>query len=108
MISHAYVTHWRSKAPWSSDAQIEQDLVLSRAIVEVFRDPALNGALAFRGGTALHKLFFQPAGRYSEDLDLVQVRSEPIGPVLDALKERTPWLGTPRTKVVLQGLISLV
>lgn len=99
MISQAYITHWRGQAPWSSDAQIEQDLVLSRAIAEIFTDPTLRGALAFRGGTALHKLFFNPAGRYSEDLDLVQVRAEPIGPVIDALRDKlTPWLGEARTK----------
>lgn len=99
MIPQAHITHWRANAPWSSDAQIEQDLVLSRAIVEVFSDPALDGALAFRGGTALHKLYFHPAGRYSEDIDLVQVRPEPIGPVLDGLRMRlSPWLGPPKTK----------
>lgn len=107
MISQAYITHWRARAPWSSDAQIEQDLVLSRAMVEVFNDPTCLGSLAFRGGTALHKLFFDPAGRYSEDLDLVQVQSGPIGPVISALRALlTPWLGEPKWKQG-EGVVTL-
>lgn len=99
MIPPAFVTAWRAQAPWPEDAQVEQDLVLSRAIVEIFRDPRTGAALAFRGGTALHKLHLAPAQRYSEDIDLVQIAAGPIGPVLDALHEiLDPWLGTPRTK----------
>ena len=67
MIPRAHITAWRSIAPWSTDAQVEQDLVLSRALVEIYTDPALASSLAFRGGTALHKLYLSPALRYSED-----------------------------------------
>ena len=99
MIPQAFINEWRQFAPWSSEAQIEQDLVLSRAIVEIFSHPLLANSLAFRGGTALHKLFIQPAARYSEDIDLVQMNGGPIGPILDALRERlNPWLGEPRWK----------
>lgn len=76
MIPRAYITAWRKIAPWSTDAQIEQDLILSRALVEIFSQPILSSQLAFRGGTALHKLFLTPASRYSEDIDLVQVKPE--------------------------------
>ncbi len=77
-------------------------------MVEVFTDPTCLTALAFRGGTALHKLFLQPAGRYSEDLDLVQVAAGPIGPVISALRSKlTPWLGEPRWKQG-EGLVTLV
>ena len=31
-------------------------MVICRALVDVFSDPFLSGALAFRGGTAIHKL----------------------------------------------------
>ena len=97
MIPRAHITAWRASAPWATDAQVEQDLVISRALVEIFSDAALPAAFAFRGGTALHKLFFQPAARYSEDIDLVQIAAEPIGPALDALRARLdPWLGTPQ------------
>ena len=37
-------------APWPTDAQVEQDLVLTRAIVELFGNPDVAQALAFRGG----------------------------------------------------------
>ena len=72
MIPLAQIIQWRQTAPWSDDMQVEQDLILSRAIVEIFSNPFLAEQLAFRGGTALHKLFFSPAARYSEDIDLVR------------------------------------
>lgn len=98
MIPRADVTHWRAVAPWPTDAQVEQDLVLSRALVELFSDPVIEGALAMRGGTALHKLFSSSPIRYSEDIDLVQRRNEPIGPVFDAIRVRLdPWLGQARS-----------
>ncbi|HSW46031.1 MAG TPA: nucleotidyl transferase AbiEii/AbiGii toxin family protein [Phycisphaerae bacterium] len=75
---------------------MEQDLVLSRAVVELFAAPDLAVRLALRGGTALNKLFVQPACRYSEDIDLVQTQAGPIGEILDALRPRLdPWLGKP-------------
>ncbi|MBY0544426.1 MAG: hypothetical protein K2Q14_02635 [Gammaproteobacteria bacterium] len=55
MIPLAYINEWRTTAPWATDAQIEQDLVLSRALIEIYSDPLLKESLAFRGGTALHK-----------------------------------------------------
>ena len=33
MIPPAAITAWRAHAPWIDDAQIEQDLALSRALV---------------------------------------------------------------------------
>ena len=97
MIPRAHVTAWRSQAPWPSDAQVEQDLVISRALVEMFSEPVIAESVAFRGGTALHKLFVQPPGRYSEDIDLVQVEAGPIGAVLDSLRSSLDsWLGEPR------------
>ena len=53
MIPFDYITEWRAEAPWIDDAQVEQDLVISRALVEIFRHPALADSLALRGGTAL-------------------------------------------------------
>jgi predicted nucleotidyltransferase component of viral defense system len=34
----------------------------------------------FRGGTAINKLLFRQPLRYSEDIDLVQVRPAPMAP----------------------------
>ena len=97
MIPRANITAWRASAPWPDDAQVEQDLVLSRALVEMFDSPLIREALAFRGGTALHKLFFAQQQRYSEDIDLVQREAGPIGPVLNAIRTTLdPWLGEPR------------
>jgi hypothetical protein len=53
VIPRDYVTEWRARAPWIEDFQVEQDLVISRALVEIFSNPVLAPALAFRGGTAL-------------------------------------------------------
>ena len=87
MIPRDYVTAWRTRAPWVQDAQVEQDLVLSRALVEIFSHPVLAEGLAMRGGTAIYKLYLQPAARYSEDIDLVQIEAGPAGPLMDALRE---------------------
>jgi predicted nucleotidyltransferase component of viral defense system len=81
-------------APWAELKQVEQDLIISRALVDLFADPALARELRFRGGTALHKLYLPKPLRYSEDLDLVRTTAGPIGPVLDRIRHRLePWLG---------------
>ena len=99
MIPRDSVTAWRAAAPWVEDAQVEQDLVISRALVEMFSHPLLARSLAFRGGTALYKLYLTPAARYSEDIDLVQVEAGPAGAVMDAIQETLdPWLGKPGWK----------
>lgn len=98
MIPYDYITGWRDQAPWVDDAQVEQDLVISRALVDIFSNEVLHKALAFRGGTALYKLHL-PQARYSEDIDLVQVKAEPAGPVMASLNEvLNPWLGEPKYK----------
>ncbi len=99
MIPRDFITEWRSEAPWVRNDHVEQDLVVSRALVEIFSNPVLQDALAFRGGTALYKLHLRPAARYSEDIDLVQTRAEAAGPMMHALRARLdPWLGVPRWK----------
>jgi predicted nucleotidyltransferase component of viral defense system len=75
--------------------------------VEIFSLDAVSRTLAFRGGTALHKLHLPPPARYSEDIDLVQMIAGPIGPVLDAMRGvLDPWLGEPR-RVLKKGRVSL-
>jgi len=93
MIPQAYITAWRSKAPWQENFQVEQDLVIERALMAIYEDSFLKERLAFRGGTALHKLHLAPAARYSEDIDLVQIKSEPFGAVIDRLREVLLFLG---------------
>lgn len=99
MISHSALIHWRHHAPWETDAQIEQDLVLSRILSEIYSDSYLSERLAFRGGTALQKLFYPKPTRYSEDLDFVQILSEPMGETVNHLREKLDhWLGFPSWK----------
>lgn len=99
MIPRANITSWRSYAPWPSNEQVEQDLVLSRALVAMFSREIVTDQAIFRGGTALHKLFFGASGRYSEDIDLVQRDAGPIGELIDAIREALdPWLGSPKWK----------
>lgn len=95
MIPKADIVAWRQVAPWADDGMVEQDLVLSRALIDVYSDSHLAEALAFRGGTALHKLVLSPPSRYSEDIDLVQVRPGPIGGLLDRIRNGLAWLGEP-------------
>lgn len=99
MIPRDYITEWRANAPWVQDFQVEQDLVICRALVDIFTHPVLRDTLAFRGGTSLYKLYLKPAARYSEDIDLVQVKAEPAGEMMAALRQvLDPWLGKPKWK----------
>jgi len=107
LIPHDFITEWRQYASWTEDSQVEQDLVICRALVELFSVDAVARTLAFRGGTALHKLHLPPAARYSEDIDLVQMVAGPIGPVLDAMRGvLDPWLGEPK-RVFKEGRVRL-
>lgn len=108
MIPRSAITRWRRDAPWVSDAQIEQDLIISRALVDIFSDEFLHERLAFRGGTALNKLFLRPASRYSEDIDLVQTMEGPIGPIIDRIRERLAWLGDKPTRDRAERMMHIV
>jgi predicted nucleotidyltransferase component of viral defense system len=93
LIPTAFLQAWSAKAPWPDLRQVEQDLIISRALCNLFDTPALKDKIAFRGGTAIHKLLFTQPLRYSEDIDLVQVNAEPIGATVDAIREALSWLG---------------
>jgi predicted nucleotidyltransferase component of viral defense system len=94
MIPRASIVAWSASAPWSTEDQVEQDLILSRLLVEIATDPLLAEALAFRGGTCLHKLHLEEPQRYSEDLDFVRTNQRPIlGEVFDRLRAITERIG---------------
>ena len=93
MIPAAYIQEWSSNAPWPDSRQVEQDLIITRALCDLFLSPALASKIAFRGGTAINKLLFHQPLRYSEDIDLVQMQQEPIGPTVDAIRDALSWLG---------------
>ncbi|HLW07981.1 MAG TPA: nucleotidyl transferase AbiEii/AbiGii toxin family protein [Marinilabiliaceae bacterium] len=96
MIPRPYIAKWQEYAPWNEFAQVEQDLIISRALVEIFSDDFLRDNLAFRGGTALHKLYLNPAPRYSEDIDLVQIKEGPIKPIMERLNDVINFFEEPR------------
>ena len=98
MIAVRYITEWGEVAPWVTNKFIEQDLIICRALCSVYSDEFLASHLAFRGGTALGKLFLKPQPRYSEDIDLVQVQSEPIRETINHLRDALAWMGEPVAK----------
>ena len=94
MIPAQNIVAWGNVVPWADQRQVEQDLIISRALVEIFSDDMLRDALRLRGGTALNKLHFPEPLRYSEDIDLVRTSAGPIGSILDQLRVvLEPWLG---------------
>lgn len=60
MIPELHINEWHEVVPWSNSLMVEQDLIICHALVSIFSDDFLRENLAFRGGTALHKLFLQP------------------------------------------------
>lgn len=100
MIPMSYINEWREFANWKNDALIEQDLILSRIIIELYQDLVIQQGLAFRGGTALQKLFYSDKQqRYSEDIDLVQINAGPIGNLVNRIRQKLdPWFGNPTWK----------
>ncbi|MGI6100273.1 MAG: nucleotidyl transferase AbiEii/AbiGii toxin family protein [Kiritimatiellia bacterium] len=108
MIPQAYIEEWFRQAPWPLPVMVEQDLIISRALVAVFSEETIARGLVFRGGTAIHKLHLASAARYSEDIDLVQGAPEPIGPIIDAIRVvLDPLLGTPQRKFG-RGLVTIM
>ncbi|MBN1925556.1 MAG: nucleotidyl transferase AbiEii/AbiGii toxin family protein [Prolixibacteraceae bacterium] len=98
MIPANEIKAWSNVVPWITDEQIEQDLVICRALVEIFSNEFLAENLVFRGGTALHKLYLQPQPRYSEDIDLVQKKAGPIKEIIVQLQKCMLFLGEPTIK----------
>jgi predicted nucleotidyltransferase component of viral defense system len=98
LIPSSFIQAWSAKTPWPESRQVEQDLIISRALCDLFNAPTLKGKLAFRGGTAINKLSFKQPLRYSEDIDLVQTNAEPIGATVDAIRKALSWLGKCSTE----------
>ena len=98
MINTPAILDWERNYPWRTKAMVEQDLILCRALVALFNDEYLASHLAFRGGTALHKLYVLPQQRYSEDIDLVQIHTEPIKETIERIRRTLSFLGKPVIK----------
>lgn len=100
MIPNAYLQEWSAHTPWPDPRQVEQDLIICRALCDLFNCKQLQGRIAFRGGTAINKLLFAKPLRYSEDIDLVQTQAEPIGTTIDGVRQALSWLGKPNREQV--------
>jgi predicted nucleotidyltransferase component of viral defense system len=86
--------------PWSAQYQVEQDLLLCRAMTALFDDDFLGSQIAMRGGTLLHKVHLAPPARYSEDIDLVVVGSRPAEHIRRALRRvLADVFGMPKASV---------
>jgi predicted nucleotidyltransferase component of viral defense system len=96
MIPAQNIIAWSNVAPWAEPRQVEQDLIIARALVQLFSDSFLHGQLRFRGGTALNKLHFPQPLRYSEDIDLARTKEGASKPIWDRVHDLLdPWLGVP-------------
>ena len=96
MIPNQNIVAWSKVAPWAELRQVEQDLIIARALVLLFGDPFLCEELRFRGGTALNKLHFPKPLRYSEDIDLARTKEGASKPIWDHIHDvLDPWLGEP-------------
>jgi len=88
----------QAHVPWPSQRQVEQDLLLCRAMAAIFNDRFLHSQVAMRGGTLLHKVHLAPPSRYSEDIDLVVFGDRPEQHIRRALRRvLSDVLGAPKT-----------
>lgn len=76
-LSQRDILAHQQQVPWPNLRQVEQDLLLCRAMTALFDDAFLKTQIAMRGGTLLHKVHLAPASRYSEDIDLVVIGNRP-------------------------------
>lgn len=105
MVPKLYLEKWIDKAPWQTLDMVEQDLIISRVLIELYNNPTISESLVFRGGTALNKLYFSPPMRFSEDIDLVQIREGGIGSTIDAIRSSLySFLGEPKRKITEQSV----
>lgn len=107
MIPSPILARWHEHAPWSHPSLVEQDLVLSECLLAIMHDTRLSRSLAFRGGTALYKLFLEPASRYSEDLDFVRTGPGPIKPLLEAIQQCLAFLPEAPSIVIKRNQVRL-
>jgi predicted nucleotidyltransferase component of viral defense system len=66
---------------------LEKDIALGALLAAIAADPVLARTLVFKGGTALKRLYFGDAYRFSEDLDFSAVAA-PRGADLASLLDQ--------------------
>jgi predicted nucleotidyltransferase component of viral defense system len=92
MIEKEYLERQKKYIRWKSNYMVEQDMIISRVLESLYSNDLIRDTLVFKGGTALNKLFFSPAARYSEDIDLVRIKGDKIGPISKAISSSLLWL----------------
>lgn len=108
MIPRGAVTEWQARVPWPQPYQVEQDLILTRLMIEIARHELLGSEFVLRGGTCLHKLHLSEPLRYSEDLDYVRRTHSGVGPYLDALRDIAADVGLEVSSVQRSGQMAHV
>jgi len=103
VIPRGAITEWQAQVPWPQPYQVEQDLILSRLMVEIAQNELLGGELVLRGGTCLHKLHLPKPFRYSEDLDYVRRTRSGIKPYIVALRSIAAEVGLEVSNVNASG-----
>ncbi|MCK9255673.1 MAG: nucleotidyl transferase AbiEii/AbiGii toxin family protein [Bacteroidales bacterium] len=98
MIPKRAIEEWAEFMSWKSKEFIEQDLIICRALCQLYKDEYLAEHLALRGGTTLNKIYLNPQPRYSEDIDLVQIKAEPIKETIDRIRDALVFIGEPKIK----------
>lgn len=53
MIPEYAIREWNEFVPWTEKVQVEQDLIICRALVDIFSDEFLASQLAFSGEAML-------------------------------------------------------
>ena len=51
MIPRSAITHWNQLVPWEDIANVEQDLIITRVLTDIFADDFLSKELAFHDQT---------------------------------------------------------
>ena len=97
MIPKRLITEQRANIHWQENKYIEQDMVINRALIDLYNNESIRDNLVFRGGTALNKLFLSAPFRYSEDIDFVLIEAKGVGFLMDAIKASLSWLGKAHT-----------
>lgn len=53
MIPRNFIMEWAKLVSWQEPRQVEQDLIITKALMKIYGHKGLKETLAFRGGTAI-------------------------------------------------------
>jgi len=49
MIPRSHIQEWAKTVPWQEPRQVEQDLIITNALLKLYSHPSLKLSLAFKG-----------------------------------------------------------